>query len=266
MYSKTPFAFTQDSHILGLSQTKDLLMSAKSLKRRSSSLQHLQTRQTMARTETNHNARVIASVEKDMRSQIPSSQHPHEFLVDKLRQHRGIHVKVCQFQDLENFFAHPTEEDIDAYTLDMIDAVRTSNVPLLRQYHKERRTLKCSNRFGESLLHLAARKELVDVVQFLLYEAKLSPAICDDYGRTPLHDACWSTVPNFALVDLIINVCPDLLYIKDRRGHTPLFYARQNHWPAWIQHLEGRLDTLAPKSHFLRVTEPSVGIASSPSS
>jgi hypothetical protein len=199
---------------------------------------------------------IISSVEPDQRSQVPQNLHPHEFLVEKL-QTKGVHVKACQFEDIENFFSHPTQEDIDAYNSTIIEAVRTSNIQFLRNYHKEGKHLKCSNRFGESLLHLAARKERVDVVDFLLNEANLSPAVCDDYGRTPLHDACWSSVPNFALVDLIVQKCPDLLYIKDKRGHTPLFYARQNHWKDWIRHLEQQLDKLVPKTPALKMLLPS---------
>ena len=238
---------------------KEFSMSSEGLKRRSASTQALYARVTSSPRFENGLAHIIASAEPDSRSKVPPNLHPHEFLIEKLRK-RGIGVKVCDFHELAlaGFFAEPTEEEIEAYTLEVIDAVRTSNITFLRQHQSAGKPLKCSNRFGESLLHLAARKELIDVVKFLLDDAGVCLRVCDDYGRTPLHDACWSTVPNFALVDVILDKCPDLLYIKDKRGHSPLFYARQNHWPAWIEHLEKRLDTLSPKCHLFQALDSMV--------
>ncbi|CAM9492475.1 unnamed protein product, partial [Sphacelaria rigidula] len=45
-----------------------------------------------------------------------------------------------------------------------------------------------SNRFGESVVHLATRRGSAPVLQFLLAHGG-SLHICDDYGKTPLHDA-----------------------------------------------------------------------------
>lgn len=193
----------------------------------------------------------VVSMGKDCRSSIAADLHPHEFVLKKLRA-QGVEVTVRSYDELDGFFHELTEAEIEAYCLEVIDAVRNGDVDQLRKLNSEGKPLKCSNRFGESLLHLACRKQGLGVVDFLLNEAGLSPAVRDDYGRTPLHDACWTPVPNFLLVDMIVKKCPDLLYIKDRRGHTPLFYARQNHWEQWIRHLEGRIETLAPTHSQLR--------------
>jgi hypothetical protein len=181
---------------------------------------------------------------------VPANLHPHEYLVKKLAD-RGIKIKVSSYDELKGFFQEPTADEIDNYKADIIDAVRTSDVDLLRKLMKEGRPMKCSNRFGESLLHLACRKQRIDVVDFLLNEADICAAVCDDYGRTPLHDACWTPTPNFPLVDIILKKCPDLLFIKDKRGHTPLFYARQNHWEMWIRHLENKVSSLVPSDAFI---------------
>lgn len=197
-----------------------------------------------------HKALKIASTEKDMRSAIPEDLHPHEFILKKLHE-RGHRVKALPFDEVASFFEEPTEAEIDAYCAEVIDAVRSANLEKLREQKQQGKTLRCSNRFGETLLHLACRKQRLDVVDFLINEGGVSPAVRDDFGRTPLHDACWTPTPNFDLVDLIVHRCPDLLYIKDRRGHTPLFYARQNHWQDWIKHLEERIDSLVPCEQFL---------------
>jgi hypothetical protein len=36
------------------------------------------------------------------------------------------------------------------------------------------------------------------------------------------------------LVKFILDREPDLLLVSDKRGHTPLDYARKDHWQTWI--------------------------------
>jgi len=198
----------------------------------------------------------VVSMEKDFRSAVPDNLHPHEFLVKKLKK-RGIMVKAQSFSDMSGFFVESqSPEDVEKYwNAEVITAVRENHLEALRKMHAEGRPLQCHNKFGESLLHLACRKQRIEVVDFLLNEVKVSAAVRDDFGRTPLHDACWTPVPNFKLVDCILKKCPDLLYVKDKRGHTPLFYGRQNHWESWIRHLEERIQLLAPKHQSLLVKE-----------
>lgn len=204
----------------------------------------------------------IGSSLQDERSSVPSELHPHEYLIERLAEKNGCTVKALPCEEIydnngERFFREPSAEEIEAYTVEITDAIRNGDIGLLRQIHKEGQPLKCSNRFGESLLHLACRRQLIPVVDFLINEAKVELNVRDDYGRTALHDAMWTPSPNFKLVDLILNECPDLLYVKDKRGHTPLFYARQTHWQKWIDHLEPRLETLIPKSSSFLVKEKS---------
>jgi len=189
----------------------------------------------------------VVSVAADDRATVPDNLHPHHFLVKRL-QENGLHVKVRSYDELDGFFHKPLPEEIEAYGVEVVEAVRRADIGYLRKFSEDGRPLKCSNRFGESLLHLACRRQLTDVVDFLLNEANVEPTIRDDYGRSPLHDALWTPTPNFELVDLLLARCPDLLYIKDKRGHTPLFYARQSHWTRWIEHLTDRIDSLAPTS------------------
>ncbi|KAL7529573.1 hypothetical protein ACHAXR_003034 [Thalassiosira sp. AJA248-18] len=139
---------------------------------------------------------------------------------------------VRQMQPLhETEFLTPTEEQIAAYSNDAITAVRTSDVEALRKIYSDGRTLRCCNRFGESLLHVACRRSNAAVVSFLLNEANVSPRIKDDYGRTPMHDACWRGNPEYDIVELLLRVEPRLAFvpdanvsprIKDDYGRTPM--------------------------------------------
>ena len=70
--------------------------------------------------------------------------------------------------------------------------------------------------------------------QFLL-DRGCSVQICDDFGRTPLHDACWTSEPNFKIVQLLLDIDCRLLHIVDCRGAAPLAYVKRGNWAKWKQ-------------------------------
>merc|ERR1712087_85097 len=155
--------------------------------------------------------------------------------------------------DLEDFFLEVTAEHVAAYTHDVIAAVREEDIPTLRKMYKEegRTKMQCSNRFGESIVHMACRRGSVKVVRFLLEEANVSFKVKDDYGRTPLHDAFWAKEPEKDIVKMVLQSCPDLLLVSDRRGFTPLSYVRKEHWEIWRNFLEDNTDIIRPTSCLL---------------
>eukprot|EP00977_Amphora_coffeiformis_P011970 scaffold2919_cov161-Amphora_coffeaeformis.AAC.7 len=126
----------------------------------------------------------------------------------------------------DDFFHQPAFEDFHhGFSKDILNAVRKSDVEDLRRHHAARKSLRVRNAAGESLLHVACRCQSLPVVEVLISEAGIPVHVCDMYGRTPLHDSTWVGRPNFHIADLILEKCPDLLLIKDQRGHTPLCYA-----------------------------------------
>merc|ERR1712232_1078690 len=157
-----------------------------------------------------------------------------------------MHFKLHESVRLKGYFAEYTKQEIDAYDCDILSAVRKQDIDKLRYFHACGRPMKCSNRFGESILHGACRRGFLDVVTFLIKEAKVTVRLCDDYGRTILHDAAWVCEPNFELISLILKECPDLLYMKDVRGHTPLSYSRRSQWADWNTFLKENLNLLVP--------------------
>ena len=138
---------------------------------------------------------------------------------------------------MKNFFIEHTEEQIKAYDMQVIQAIRSQDIEQLRQMHKSGRQLQCANKFGESLIHMACRRGFVDVVRFLVDEAGVSVRVRDDYGRTVLHDACWTSEPNEELVEYLVRQCPKLLLMSDKRGNAPFEYARRENWGQWVKFL-----------------------------
>lgn len=139
----------------------------------------------------------------------------------------------CSLQMYDDF-EEWTAAQKAAYDKDSIAAIRSQDVATLRKWHSEGRILQAANSFGESLLHMACRRGFLNVVQYLVEDTGHNLWIRDDTGRTPLHDACWTATPSPELVKFILDREPDLLLVSDKRGHTPLDYARKDHWQTWI--------------------------------
>jgi Ankyrin repeats (3 copies) len=158
-------------------------------------------------------------------------------------------LRDCFHKDklASNCTSSPPQCDIDSYSVQIVRAVQTGDIStlktiLLKQHQQDSATaaniFNACNRFGESLLHMACRRGHFEIVQFLIKDAGVTIDRYDDYGRTPLHDAFWTSKPNFTIVDLLVRNCsPHLLLSYDIRGHTPFHYARSEHHTVWTTFL-----------------------------
>merc|ERR1719491_2885378 len=148
----------------------------------------------------------------------------------------------------QRFMIQPTQEMLNSYygVPHLVNSVRDNDLVKIRQlYHEGMLTCNACNRFGESILHMACRRGHVEMIHFLLTTVGLSitTTVKDDYHRTPLHDAFWSASPNkYQIVDLLLKQ-PEtvaLLLLKDKRGFTPLDYARGEEYEKWYHFLTAR--------------------------
>jgi ankyrin repeat protein len=142
-------------------------------------------------------------------------------------------------------FARPSKEATDAYDLTVVQAIRLNDLDKLRAMLHDGKSFNACNRFGESLIHMVCRRGNIEMASFLITEARVDVDVRDDFGRTPMHDACWTSKPNVAMMDLLINnVPPDMLLTEDVRGHTPFEYARKEHYEEWTQYLSSKEEDL----------------------
>jgi hypothetical protein len=179
-----------------------------------------------------------------------SSLKPEDFL-RSLLEAKGKTLKTFPALSLKNFFHQATDESVDAFSMEVTKAVRQEDVDALRHIKDSGKTLQCANRFGESIVHIACRRGALSTLKFLLDEANVSCRVCCDYGRTSLHDACWTSSPNFQVIGLLLDACPDLLYTTDKRGSTPLAYVRPDNYQEWCDFLNHRgVERLAPLELF----------------
>jgi hypothetical protein len=145
-------------------------------------------------------------------------------------------------QDEVQFHSRPSTVDPDdyvSYDMETVRAIRSMDVVKLRELLEQGKCFDASNRNGETLLHLACRRGDLKTVKFLLEEACVNPDVCDDMGRTIVHDVCWRPTPDMELMGTLIRtLSPDTLIAQDRRGHAPFDYVRREHWDTWIGFLQ----------------------------
>lgn len=180
---------------------------------------------------------------------------PDQYLIQLVKAQFGLSLKPKSGLELDDgYFASITEEQLAAYTLEVLTPARDNDVKTLRKLVEERgsQVVNCTNRFGESLLNLACRRGFTELAEFLLSkDVELNVRIKDDFGRTPLHDACWHPTPQLDICTWLIKKDPSLLLITDKRGNTPFQYARSEDWQTWRQFLFDNRDSLQ------LLTEPS---------
>jgi len=171
---------------------------------------------------------------------------PQSVLLSLIKE-QGYKDKTLSSLSQDTFFEIPTQEQIDCFNFEIVKVVREGDVEKLRKMHKNGRILQCCNKFGESIIHMACRRSLTDVVVFLADEAGVSLRVRDDFGRTPLHDAFWTGEPNLCLIEYLLKKEPDIMLMKDRRGHCPLEYARKDHWKIWKDFLLDKPHLITPR-------------------
>jgi hypothetical protein len=182
---------------------------------------------------------------------------PQELFLSLLR-HQGqlpqakpVSSTMLASSSSSSFFVRMTQANIDAYTMDKITAVRQDNVVVLSTMHQQQgQILQCCNRYGESIIHAACRRGAIQCLQYLVSaDCGVSLRVMDDYHRNPFHDACWTVEPNFQVVQILLDHCPDLLLLQDKRGCSPLQYVRRENWAQWCHYLKKQpIHKLLPQS------------------
>jgi len=163
-------------------------------------------------------------------------------------------------KDSEARFVPPTAAMLAAYGTEILMAVRNNNLERAKELYAEgafQHGCNACNRFGESILHIACRRGHLGMVKFLIDEVGLScTTIRDDYHRTPLHDAFWTSKASPETVEYLMKQphVIGLLLCKDKRGFTPLDYSRGEDRGRWLRFLWERRADLRPMKESLTTT------------
>mmetsp|Transcript_29979 Transcript_29979/g.69914 ORF Transcript_29979/g.69914 Transcript_29979/m.69914 type:complete len:427 (-) Transcript_29979:28-1308(-) len=164
---------------------------------------------------------------------------------DHLLEERGYKIQL--YETLKTGYSNPpTPLQIASYGPRMVQIVRSNDDRALRDTLGVGLSPNPCNQFGESLLHMICRRGDTTLLTIMM-EAGTSLQVCDDFGRTPLHDGLWSANPAFDVVSIILKQDAGMFFMKDRRGALPLSYVHKDHWPAWFEWFDKNLDQFFPK-------------------
>jgi ankyrin repeat protein len=130
------------------------------------------------------------------------------------------------------------------YDHPVLDAVKNNNLAALSQLQRMGASMEACNQYCESVLHFAARKASLDMVQFMLSHG--ARCFVDDGGRLPMHDVCWRARPAFDIVSLLLNHDLTMLLVQDRFGAFPLDYVNSRQWKEWCRFLDSIKDQYWP--------------------
>lgn len=162
---------------------------------------------------------------------------PQDYL-DAMIRSRGYSTQ--RFETLQTAYCNkPTPLQTASYHVFLMDLVRQKNAEKFRAILQAGISPNPCNVHGESLVHMICRRGDAALLQIMV-ELGCCLQVADDYGRTPLHDACWSASPCFDVVEIILKEDRRMLHLMDTRGAVPLTYVRKDHWPAWLKFLASK--------------------------
>lgn len=170
------------------------------------------------------------------RAAAPGDVNPNDYLCKLLQ----TSLDRVPHDALGAYFLESTPEIIKAWDGDLLRAVRTQNLELIKEMHRRGKPLQAGNQFGESILHVCVRRGTPEMLSYLLKEGGVSPRVRCENGRTPLHDAFWTfndDERSVKVTALLLKQCPEMLLITDKRGFTPLDYVPRLQWEACYKFL-----------------------------
>lgn len=169
---------------------------------------------------------------------------PLEYLHSILSE-RGYSTK--SYPTLQSgFVATPTEIQQASYHMHMISLVRKNDIDTFKKVMLSGLVSpNPCNQFGESLLHMVCRRGRFEMLHIML-QAGASVHVVDDFGRTPLADACWASETAFDVVRALLDLDARLINMSDLRGSLPLSYVPKKDHGAWIKFLDSIKDTYWP--------------------
>ena len=143
------------------------------------------------------------------------------------------------------YYNEPTEHQLASYGSAILDVVRQNRTMDLRQMLQAGLSPNACNQHGESLLHMVCRHGKAELFRILV-AFDVDFQVCDDYGRTPMHDVCWASSPCFEIASCLLRADPAFLFLYDARGSLPLSYCTKSNWPSWRVFLEENVDSFFP--------------------
>lgn len=173
---------------------------------------------------------------------------PLNIFFKALLKKRGYSIKTYPVLETA-YYSKPTTYQQKSYGIELTRSARSGNVQAVCTLIKSGLSANPCNKFGESLIHILARRgKSRNAFEMLRQLCQLGSQmhLCDDFGRTPLHDACWTVDPCFRSVSLLLDRDINLLRLRDKRGSTPFDYVEKRNQRQFIEYLLSKKDVYWP--------------------
>jgi len=182
-----------------------------------------------------------------------------QIYLDDLMHSRGYPIQKVETLDSESYVISSPKQRPSGYaSTQLLDLAREGNDKELIRTVKKNGTL-CLFQYassrgddGETLIHIICRYcRKPDTLRIFLEETGVDIRVADEYGRTPLHYACWrgdkdssNLEPCFQMIDDIMTSreMVNMFLYSDIHGSVPLSYVPRHHWGKWIQYLSSKKD------------------------
>lgn len=150
---------------------------------------------------------------------------------------KKIKTRVDSFSLEQALYFEPYQES--EIHIELLRALRGADLEKLRSLKEkggDEFELEARNQFGENLVHLACRMGMSgDMLKFLVEDAKVPLNVRDRFGRTPLHNACMSAIPNFDNIDFVMRHAPKLVVFEDDKNKIPFELVPQRVFGRWTR-------------------------------
>jgi ankyrin repeat protein len=150
------------------------------------------------------------------------------------------------FQSTSKYFSKPSKLQKASFGNEVIKNVHNRDCKSLKDLISCGLSPNPCNQFGDSLLNTVCKRGYQDIFHTFM-ECGASISTTDQFGRTPLHFACWSSNNSFSIVEKIISLDVNMLRATDKVGKTPLDYVSSDKWDEWNQFLKEKEEIFWPK-------------------
>jgi hypothetical protein len=141
------------------------------------------------------------------------------------------------------YYNRPSPLQLASYGVYVIDLIQCNDIESMKDVLDLGLSPNACNGFNQSIVHTTCRLSNIDMLSILLQYG----CTVHDFGRTPLHDACWAPIPIFPLIEKLLDSDCNLLFVADSRGILPLSSIQKGHWSEWLQFLQSKKDQYWPK-------------------
>lgn len=131
-------------------------------------------------------------------------------------------------------------------------AIESKDLERLRNLWKSGISMNSCNDIGETVAHLVCGQGSLEQLAFLVTEAQVSLRVRDNTKATVLHKIAWSSQFDPAMVMIVLNASPELLWAPDWRGLIPLEYLTAKSMGAWCNLLQEKKQAIQKALTFSR--------------